>query len=60
MFFGGGMFLNFSYGDCVMGQSRLKEHLTEVNKESVHQERLLTMSWWSGNAERIWAYDQKR
>ena len=34
------MFFNFSYGERVMGQSRLKEYLTQVNKEFVHQERL--------------------
>ena len=54
------MFFNFSYGERVMGQSRLKEYLTQVNKEFVHQERLLTMSWWSANAEKMWAHDQKR
>lgn len=37
-------FFNLLYGECVRGQSRLKEYLTQVNKEFVHQERLLTMS----------------
>ena len=54
------MFLNFSYGECVMGQGRLWEYLTQVNTEFIHQEGLLTRLWWSGKAERIWAHHQKR